>query len=192
VTLLDENPSRAARSFGSFGDGFQVTTEHASHDFVRGHQLLSEFDRGSRSRRDPRQFRGMDLSRETSLPSIAEMILTAFGYRRRWSSLQGPMQTRFLSRLDVTGRFHGRRGSESCKKHQRSCGGNFLLAGTRTFAACAGQSDHEGWGRVVASPRQGRVENVVGLIRGALGSGVARRRRSIISIGFEKQDPLVA
>jgi len=89
VTLLDENPKPGGQIFRQFRDGFQVTNPSMlGHDFVRGHQLLSEFDRV----RDRVEI--LDNSvvwlcpRETSLPSIAEMILTAFG-TRRWSSLQG-------------------------------------------------------------------------------------------------------
>jgi len=170
VTLLDENPKPGGQIFRQFRDGFQVTNPSMlGHDFVRGHQLLSEFDRV----RDRVEIldnsvvwalsEGNELAFYRGDDSYSvrykKMVIAAGAYDR-----PVPFPGWTLPGVFTAG------GAQSLVKTQRVLpGGNFLLAGTGPLQlALANQITNAG-GRVVAITEAGRVENWFGLIRGALG-----------------------
>lgn len=170
VTMLDENPKPGGQIFRQFHDGFEVTSPGMlGHDYVRGQKLLSEFD----TVRDHIEI--LDnalvwaLSEENELAfyrrdssysvRYKQMIIAAGAYDR-----PVPFPGWTLPGVFTAG------GAQSLVKTQRVLPGEkFLLVGTGPLQLALANQITDAGGRVVAIAEAGRVENWLGLMKGALG-----------------------
>jgi thioredoxin reductase/bacterioferritin-associated ferredoxin len=170
VTILDENPKPGGQIFRQFRDGFHVTNPGMlGHDFARGRKLLSEFDtvRGQVELLDNAVVWALSEGNELAFyrgddsysVRYKKMVIAAGAYDR-----PVPFPGWTLPGVFTAG------GAQSLVKTQRVLPGeNFLLAGTGPLQLALANQIIDAGGRVVAIAEAGRVENWLGLMRGALG-----------------------
>jgi len=170
VTLLDENLKPGGQIFRQFRDGFHVTNPGMlGHDYVRGRKLLSEFE----TVRDQVELldnavawalsEGNELAfyRGDASYSVRykKMIIASGAYDR-----PVPFPGWTLPGVFTAG------GAQSLVKTQRVLPGeNFLLAGTGPLQLALANQIADAGGSVKAIAEAGRIEEWLGLIKGALG-----------------------
>jgi thioredoxin reductase/bacterioferritin-associated ferredoxin len=170
VTVLDETPKPGGQIFRQFHEGFQVTSPGMlGHDYARGRKLLAEFETVREGVEVLDNAVAWALSEGNELAfcrgdasysvRYKKMIIAAGAYDR-----PVPFPGWTLPGVFTAG------GAQSLVKTQRVLPGeNFLLVGTGPLQLALANQIADAGGRVVAIAEAGRVDDWIGLFRGALG-----------------------